>query len=450
MLSRHLCRVRAGWAAGLLIGAFATALVLADEPRSTAPGPESATETVEILKARQAGDISVTVRGQGVDRVKFQIKNTSPRRLNVVIPPGLVAAASAGQAAGGAGGGGFQSMGLGTPTTNQGSFGRFLRNDPAQPGFQSIPPVPPAVQGVGVEPGKSVDFTVPSVCLNFGIPTPTPKDQFRLMDVNDYSPDPRVRKALRTLSTIGTSQGVAQAVMWHVANGMTFDQMASQDVKPFNMFELATAARIVSAVDGSASSDIVDLANLTQARLFLSIDHEGQMAKVAHRLRSELQGRKVLGLPVQVLLDNENVQPLPSTLHFHLSLRQAAKNQVEARLTARYVRYTGDWGLIGNAAGKLEGTVNDVKADALAEAIDKVVASQFVTARIARRGPGTTTLEVKNRLPLTIANITFRTSKADNGTTVSVPAVGIGPGHAGLAPISAAMGFVDRVELNGL
>ena len=47
--------------------------------------------------------------------VKIAIKNTSARRLNVVIPPGLVASSGAGQAGlggGAAGGGALQNMGL--------------------------------------------------------------------------------------------------------------------------------------------------------------------------------------------------------------------------------------------------------------------------------------------------------------------------------------------------
>ncbi len=51
---------------------------------------------------------------------------------------------------------------------------------------------------------------------------------FKLMDVDDYTKDPRVRTALRSLATYGTSHGVAQAVMWNVCNDLPFQTMLEQ------------------------------------------------------------------------------------------------------------------------------------------------------------------------------------------------------------------------------
>ena len=62
---------------------------------------------------------SCTARGNGEDKVHSDLRNTSSERLNVVLPAGLVASAGSGQF------GGFQSMGLGVPTDNAGSFGEF-------------------------------------------------------------------------------------------------------------------------------------------------------------------------------------------------------------------------------------------------------------------------------------------------------------------------------------
>jgi len=66
--------------------------------------------------------------------------------------------------------------------------------------------------------GETVELNIPGVCLNYGLPSPTPRNTFRLVDVNEYSSNPRVRRALRSLATYGTSHGVAQATMWHVCN----------------------------------------------------------------------------------------------------------------------------------------------------------------------------------------------------------------------------------------
>src|SRR5215831_15061612 len=134
MLWRHLCLVRAWSAAGLvggmmlLGGSVATAqgpTPATSRPEPSAPPAEVATATVDLLQAGKAGDLTVTARGQGQDKVRMTIRNTTKRRLNVIVPPGLVAASKVGQAGGGGGRGGLQSMGLGVAANRQGAFGDF-------------------------------------------------------------------------------------------------------------------------------------------------------------------------------------------------------------------------------------------------------------------------------------------------------------------------------------
>ncbi len=136
MLWRHFFRVRAGLAAGLLTGvilgvaaAFVATPVRA-EPDDPAPVAEPATQTINILHAKRSGELKIELRGQGQDKVHMVLKNTSGKRLNVVLPPGLVASSHLGQPGGG-GGGGLQSMGLGMPVNEPGAFGAFR---PAQVG----------------------------------------------------------------------------------------------------------------------------------------------------------------------------------------------------------------------------------------------------------------------------------------------------------------------------
>ena len=115
MLWRHLCLVRAITAAGLLTFSTLSALA-AGEPEEPIPGADADAETVKVLEAEKAGTLAVEVRGNGQDRVRVSLKNNSSKRLNVVLPPGLVASSAMGQGGGGpgggGGGGGFQSMGL--------------------------------------------------------------------------------------------------------------------------------------------------------------------------------------------------------------------------------------------------------------------------------------------------------------------------------------------------
>src|SRR4051794_2714104 len=135
MLWRHLCLARAWSAAGLLTcSMLAAPAMLRAEPQEPAPTAAPATETVRVLDARHAGDVALEVRGQGQDKVRISLRNTSAKRLNVVLPPGLVASSATGQR-----GAGFQSMGLGTPNNRPGSFGQFRGLNGGESGFQSIP-----------------------------------------------------------------------------------------------------------------------------------------------------------------------------------------------------------------------------------------------------------------------------------------------------------------------
>ncbi len=283
MLWRHRCLVRAWSAAGLLSGlmfiggSIATAQIAdpADAPvvpvAVTAAEPSSApvevaTETVDILKASKTGDLGVAARGQGQDRVRLTIRNRSTKRLNVIVPPGLVAASSVAQ-----GGRGLQSMGLGAVTNREGAFGEF-RGAGGPVGLQSIAANDESrARHVTVPVGETIDLSIPAVCLNFGLPSPTPRDTFTLKDVDDYSSDPRVRKALRSLANLGTSHGVAQAAMWRVCNDLPFETMVTQAGKVMNLQEIALAARFVEALDASNSSALVDAAALSQSCMFVQM-----------------------------------------------------------------------------------------------------------------------------------------------------------------------------------
>src|SRR5271165_4245802 len=175
MLWRHFCPVRV-WSA---VGLFSGLMILGNSPataQSSRPDdPEKisspanvATDTVDLLKASKMGDLSVVARGQGQDRVRLTIRNTSSKRLNVVLPAGLVASAAAGQGQGRDRG--LQSMGLGMFSNRPGSFGQF-RGTGGDEGWQSVAIDDSALNpSMTVPAGESLDVTVAAVCLNFGLP----------------------------------------------------------------------------------------------------------------------------------------------------------------------------------------------------------------------------------------------------------------------------------------
>jgi hypothetical protein len=438
----------------LLGGSVATADDAApatSRPEPSAPPAEVATETVDLLQAGKAGDLTVTARGHGQDKVRMSLRNTTKRRLNVIVPPGLVAASKVGQAGAGGGGRGMQSIGLGAVTNREGAFGEFQAEAPAG-GLRSVPTTgEPRSRSVAVPPGETVDLTIPGVCLNYGLPAPTPRDTLTVMDVDQYTNDPRVRKALRSLATYGTSHGVAQAVMWRLCNDLSFEAMMENGGKLINLPEIALAARFVEALDESASPEMLDRSALTGSRILVQIEGQGPLARDAQRLSGQLAGLRVLGLPLKVV-EGETMPPCAApALALRVVLTSAKTGETRGRIVVTACSQADAWSPLGSAAFRENSSISVVDGATLARAIDRAVSGAFVTVKPARRAVGSTTLKLENRLPFTVSNVVVRAGHSLGDPSVPFEAVGVGPARSALLPIQAATAsLVEHVELNGL
>jgi hypothetical protein len=424
----------------------------AADPESSSVPAQVATETIDLLTASKAGDLDVVARGHSQERVQVSIRNRSARRLNVIVPPGLVAASTTGQAGAGAGGlGRLQSMGLGSAANREGAFGEFRATAPAG-GLRSVPASDePRSRMVTVPVGETVKFWLPSVCLNYGLPSPTGRDTFRLMDVDEYSSDPRVRVALRSLATYGTSLGVAQAVMWRVCNNLPFETMAEQTGKVMNIHEIALASRFVAALDLVHAGGLVDPASLSHARIFVVVRGEGSLAPEGRRLEGQLDGLRILGLPVQ-LAESEELPSGPApALFLNVTLTSAKIGETRGRIVVSYCSQTDSWLPLGKVAFRENTSVAVLDGPSFSKAIDRATAGTFVTVKPAHRTVGSTTLKVENRLPFTISNLVVKAGTSSGSPSVPFEGVGVGPGRSALLPIQAATAsLVEHVELNGL
>jgi hypothetical protein len=461
MLWRHLCLVRAGLAAGLVSGltilGASTATAQTKPPVAVDSEPSSgpvglATETVSLTAATTAGDLEVIARGQGAERVHLSLHNRSTRRLNVIVPPGLVASSAAGQPGGGGGGGrGMQSMGLGSAANRDGAFGDF-QGTSAPEGLRSIGTLDePRSREIAVPVGETIELNLPAVCLNYGWPTPTPRDKFTLVTVEEYTQNPRIRKALRSLATYGTSLGVAQSVMWRVCNDLPFELMAEQGGKVMNTQEIALAARFVDALDASSGSDLVDPSALSGGRIFVQVHGEGALEAEAKRLQGQFEGLRLLGVPVQVA-ESEGLPTAPSPAIFLNVILTAAKTgETRGAIVASSCAVDGSWQPLGKVAFRDNSSINVLDGPTLSKVVDRAVAGAFVTVKPARRTLGTTTLRVENRLPFTISNLVVRAGTSAGAPPVTFEGVGVGPARSGLLPIQAATAsLVERVDINGL
>jgi hypothetical protein len=368
-----------------------------------------------------------------------------------VLPPGLVAASSLGQ---GGLGGGFQSMGLGLPTDQPGRFGRFSAHQAADSqGFRSIDVASgEADAALTIRAAETIDLLVPSVCLNFGVDTPTPRNIFHLVDVDEYTQDPRARKALRSLATLGTSQGVAQVVAWYVFNQMSYAQIAQQGSKYINPDEVSVAARFVDALDASGDSELVDPAYFQHGRILLRVTGQNSGVKAAARLREEMATQRLFGLPAQVVDEISDDNSRVSSLLVDLQILGPGSRpgQTKAKALVRHNAALGGWTRLGSVDLTIDSPQETLTAEALAAELDRGIAAAFVSATPAKRSPGQTTLRVVNRLPFTLQNVVLRTSRSENAPVVTLEGLGVGPRRSAMAAVPAPLGLVDRVEINGL
>ena len=448
---RRLHAARALSAAGLLsslmfLGSPAPARAGSDLEPSTLPAEAAATETVDLMRAAKAGDVRVTARGQGQDKVRLSIENASGKRLNVVVPPGLVASSGVAQ-----GGRGFQSMGLGMITNRPGAFGQFLGT--GDQGLRAVPVVGETTirPSVTVPVGETLDVSVPAVCLNYGVAAPTPRDSFTLMDVDEYTEDVRVRKALRSLALLGTSQGVAQASMWRICDDVPFETLAKSDGKVLNDYEIALASRFVDAVDAAGADDLVNPALLTEGRVFVRILAESaRMEADAERLSAKLDGLRLFGLPIQAVRDDELPIAKAPAVFVKVTLSETQAGETIGRLQVGSALYDDEWRPLGKAAFRDSASVAVLDSVSLVQMMEQELVSSFVSVKTARRTAAGSTLRVDNRLPFTIAGISLRAGTSAGSPVVPFEGVGIGPARSALLPIQASQAQVAHVELNGL
>jgi hypothetical protein len=435
-------------------GSIATAQTPPPAPTEpSAPPVEIVTATVDLLQASKAGELMVVTRGHGQDQVRMTIKNNSSRRLNVIIPPGLVAASKVAQpgGAGGGRGGGLQSIGLGSVTNREGAFGEF-QGEPVA-GLRSVAPTAdPVTRSVAVPAGETIEVSVPGVCLNYGLPAPSGRDKLTLLDVGTYTTDPRVRKALRSLATLGTSHGVAQAVMWRLCNDLPFEVMMEQaGGKVMNAHEIVLAVRFVEALDESAGSDLVDSSSLSDSRLFIEVQGDGPLTSHAKRLQDQLEGLRVMGLPLKVTETEKLSASSAPSMALKVILTEAKTGETRGRIVVTACAQPNAWAPFGKVPFRENSSITVLDGTTLCRAIDRAMAGAFVAVKPARRAVGSTTLRLENHLPFTISNVTVRAGNSSGAPSVPFQGVGVGPARSALLPLQAASAsLVEHVELNGL
>jgi len=214
---------------------------------------------VELFSGIESRSLDVTMRPKNEFGGNVFIRNATDKPITVLLPDAIVgihvhpqfggggAAGGAGggfggQGAGGLGGGQNQAVGGGLGG-GAGGGGGFGGQQGGGGGFFSIPPA------------ETVRIPFQSVCLEHGKHSPTARNTYRVVPIEQYSDKPELKALCIAVGSGQVDRAVAQAAVWHVSNEMTWEQLASKmfdragerDTPYFSHSQLAAARNLVLA-----------------------------------------------------------------------------------------------------------------------------------------------------------------------------------------------------------
>jgi len=245
MATVHRFRWLCGIALAAAFAAGATRLSAADPSVANGgpatPAAASSSGTVDVFDAMHNGDLGVQFIPHNSKEASLILTNNTDKPLNVHVPDAFAAIPVLAQQQGGLGGnrntgtgnnrGGNQQnqsvgTGAGQGQQRQGGFGGAVGNGQAGVGVQ-------AGNGAAfsIPPERVVKLKLPTVCLEYGKAEPNAHIAYTIVPIETYTSNAEVAEICRMLGAGSVDQQVAQAAAWHVANHLSWDQLA--DMKHF-------------------------------------------------------------------------------------------------------------------------------------------------------------------------------------------------------------------------
>jgi len=114
-----------------------------------------------------------------------------------------------------------------------------------------------------VEPDRPRKFAVATLCLEHGKPDPNPRMKYKVVRLSDVNANPEIAELCKALAKGQVPQNTAQAAAWHIANGLSWEELASKPRKIcdytgvemyFSGMEIQNALRVTSLVRSASES----------------------------------------------------------------------------------------------------------------------------------------------------------------------------------------------------
>lgn len=227
------------------LGCFASAVWAADP---TVPADDDAVKprTVEMFAAMKAKEIEVKFIPKDSKSATVLVTNKTDKPLTVKMPEAFASVPVLAQLGGGmggggggvqAGGGGFGG-GMGGGMGGMGGGGGFFN----------------------VAPDKVGKIKVATVCLEHGKKEPRPRTPIEIRPLDSWTDKAEVVELCKMLGRGQIDQRSAQAAAWHLQNEMSWQELASKQIKHVNgvrepyfaPFEISRAMQIarVAKIEG--------------------------------------------------------------------------------------------------------------------------------------------------------------------------------------------------------
>jgi hypothetical protein len=242
---------------------------------------------VEMFSAMDEGLISVEYIGKDATTANLIFKNRGEEPLDVALPEvfgavhvlqqGMMGGMGGGMGGMGGMGGGMGGMGGGMG--GMGGMGGGMGGGQGMGGGMGgmgggMGGMGGGMGGMGgggmgmggmmrVEPDRPRKMTVATVCLEHGKADPNPKMKYKVVRLSEVNPSGEINQLCRALGRGQVSQNIAQAAAWHIANDLSWQELAS---KPrviseytgieyyFNPVEIQNALRLTSMVTIAAEN----------------------------------------------------------------------------------------------------------------------------------------------------------------------------------------------------
>lgn len=234
ILARH-------WTLVLAAAALAAVPLSLSAAKPEALDKKVAAETVEMFSAMKSGDIEVKLIMKDSTTGTVSIKNMTKKPLTIKLPEAFATVPVAAQfgggggggrrgGGGGMGGGGMGGGGMGGGGgQNQGGGGGMMGGGGMGGGGMGGGGMGGGGGGLfNVAPERAGKLKVINVCLEHGKKDPNPRVAYEIVPIESFTKNPQVIETVKMLARGEIDQHSAQAAAWHLANGMTWEELANK------------------------------------------------------------------------------------------------------------------------------------------------------------------------------------------------------------------------------